>query len=50
MNPSCGIAYVLGMQLPQIGVPEIIIVVALAAVGYVVWKFGRSIKEGMEQK
>jgi predicted PurR-regulated permease PerM len=42
------IAYVLGMGI--FGVPEIIIAVALAAVAYVVWRFGRAIKEGMEQK
>ena len=43
------VAYVLGM-LPDIGVPELIIVVALAAVAYVVWKFGRAIKEGQQQR
>jgi hypothetical protein len=37
------------MQLPAIGVPEILIVVVVAAVSYVVWKFLRAIKEGQQQ-
>jgi hypothetical protein len=43
-------AYVLGMQLPAIGLPEIVIVVLLAAISYVVWKFARAIKEGQQQR
>ena len=39
-----------GMQLPDIGVPELVIVVVVAAVSFVVWRFGHAIKEGMQQR
>ncbi|HEX6313488.1 MAG TPA: FeoB-associated Cys-rich membrane protein [Gemmatimonadaceae bacterium] len=33
----------------NIGIPEIIIALILAAVAYVAWKFWRSIQEGKQQ-
>jgi hypothetical protein len=35
------------MQLPEIGVPEIVILLVVAAISFVVRSFGRAIKEGM---